>query len=296
MGITAALSHRLLQLLLPAPCLGCGEALPGGRNHLSLCLACRGQLVPLDPERCAVCGRPLAARPLPPGYRCGTCLGQPPPYDRLVSAWSYEPPLDAVLQALKFRRLAYLGGHLAEALAAALGDQISGFDLVVPVALHWRRQLARGYNQAAEIARPLGRLLGLPVRCHLVRARATPAQTGLDREGRLHNLRGAFRVRRAPGLAGRRVLLVDDVVTTGAPWPPPPPPCARPGPPPSWPWPRAAPPSPGRVDMDLAVSIYGGKIWCQENLSCTHSRSAFRVRCTERPGIWPRKRERASTA
>jgi ComF family protein len=212
------LRRELLHLLLPACCLGCGTPLPG-RAPLGLCAPCRAALVPLAAPRCAACARHLDAHAVPQGYRCRACLAHPPAYDRLLAAWSYEPPLDAVVHGLKFGRLDYLGGHLAEALAAALAGELAGAELVVPVPLHWRRRLARGYNQAERIARPLAALLGLPYRPLLRRRRLTPPQTTLDRAARLANLRGAFALRGAgavTAVAGRRVLLIDDVATTGA--------------------------------------------------------------------------------
>ena len=134
----------------------------------------------------------------------------------ILSLWRYEPPLDAVILALKFRRLDYLGRHLAHELAAALGGEFESADLVVPVPLHWTRRVARGFDQAERIAVPLAARLGLPVAGVLRRRRATGAQARLGRAARLANLAGAFRVDRAQAVAGRRVLLVDDVTTTGA--------------------------------------------------------------------------------
>ncbi len=87
---------------------------------------------------------------------------------------------------------------------------------MVPVPLHWRRQMARGYNQAERIARPLAKRLGRPLITALRRTRATPPQALLERPHRRANLRGAFRGRRSSAIRGRRVLLVDDVATTGA--------------------------------------------------------------------------------
>jgi ComF family protein len=127
--------------------------------------------------------------------------------------------LDSVVQALKFRRLDYLGRHLAVALAAELGPRLEGLapiDRVVPVPLHWRRRLSRGYNQAERIARPLAGLLSLPFDSALSRGRATPAQSRLGRVQRLANLRRAFRVPRPRTIQGLHLLLVDDVATTGA--------------------------------------------------------------------------------
>jgi ComF family protein len=207
---------RLVHALLPAPCLGCGEPLPAAGSPLGLCARCRTALAPLARQACAVCARPLAAHALPEDYRCGACRESPPAFDRLLALWSYRPPLDAVVQGLKFRRLDYLGSHLAAALAEGLGDRLAGFDRIVPVPLHWRRRLARGYNQAEKIAQPLAGLLGVPCALLLSRRRATPPQSLLGRTERLANLRRAFQVPRPQRVRGLRILLVDDVVTTGA--------------------------------------------------------------------------------
>ena len=153
---------------------------------------------------------------MPAGYRCGDCRARPPAYERLVVPWRYAPPLDAVILALKFRRLERLGGDLGAALAAAAGERLDGCDLVVPVPLHWRRRWTRGYNQAASIARPLAVRLGVPAADALVRRRATPPQTSLDRAARRRNLRAAFALPRPAVVRRRTVALVDDVVTTGA--------------------------------------------------------------------------------
>lgn len=210
------LADRLLHVLLPAPCLGCGTPLPARGSALGLCVPCRAALAPAPADACAVCARPLAACALPEDYRCGACRRRPPGFDRLLALWSYRPPLDAVVQALKFGRLDYLGRHLAAALAEGLGERLDGFDRVVPVPLHWRRHLARGYNQAERIARPLAGLLGIPCVAALSRRRATPPQSLLGRDDRLANLRRAFRVPRPARVRALRVLLVDDVATTGA--------------------------------------------------------------------------------
>jgi ComF family protein len=213
---------RLAWVLLPSSCLGCGAALPAAVSPLGLCPPCRGRLQPAaqPPQACASCSRPLDAAEPPPGYVCGGCRLDPPAFDRLLAVWLYAPPLDAVVQGLKFGRLDYLGRHLAAAIAERLeeplGERLDGDSLVVPVPLHWRRYLGRGYNQAERIARPLARGLGLPLWRGLGRARLTPPQSRLDREARRSNLDGVFRVRRPGRLVGRHVLLVDDVATTGA--------------------------------------------------------------------------------
>ncbi len=178
-------------------------------------------------------------RDLAEGFACGRCRTQPPAYERLVVAWSYAGPLEAVIGGLKYRRLDYLGAHLARGLAEPLtaiaadrpaenGDvpevgsrsTPAGWDLVVPIPLHWRRRRLRGYNQAERIARPLAAELGAPFGDLLRRSRSTRRQARLPRAERLENPVGAFALRRGAragrSVAGRRVLLVDDVVTTGA--------------------------------------------------------------------------------
>jgi len=218
---------RVAHLVVPASCAACGSALAPARPPFGLCLPCRGRLVPATAgAACPCCGAPVpepppTARPAP---RCAACRRRPPAFERLVAPWSYRPPLREVVRALKFGRLAHLGERLARPLGAELraaglaGAGPPACQAVVPVALHWRRRLARGYDQAARIAAPLAGELGLSFHPALVRVRGTPPQTGLARSARRANVRGAFRVRRSEAgrVAGRRVLLVDDVTTTGA--------------------------------------------------------------------------------
>lgn len=213
--VRSDVARWLLHLFLPAGCLSCDEPLPA-KAPLGLCAPCRARLAPVPREGCAVCAAPLEAFEPPAGWRCGACRRQPPSYDRLLALWSYREPLDAVVQGLKFGRLDYLGRHLAEALAEGLGEDLSGFDGIVPVPLHWRRRLTRGYNQAERIAHPLAVRLGLPLIPALRRSRSTPPQTSLGKERRIANLRRAFRAPNPGKIRGLRLLLVDDVATTGA--------------------------------------------------------------------------------
>lgn len=217
-GVATRRLDRLVHLLLPAPCQGCGAPLPARVAPLGLCAPCRGRLRPLGRSGCALCGAEVA----PGEARCGACRGSAAAVDRLLAAWSYAPPLDGVIAGLKFRRLDYLGRHLAAGMAEVLGEALAGFDAVAAVPLHWRRRLARGYDQAERIADPLAELLGIPFVRALRRCRATAPQSALGRGARLANPRGAFTPRRGAtsaggaGIAGRRLLLVDDVATTGA--------------------------------------------------------------------------------
>ncbi len=205
----------VVDFLLPSPCLACGRLRAGQAGALGLCGACRARLERVR-AGCRHCGRPLAARPLPPGWRCGRCREVPPPFERLICAWTYQPPLDSVLLALKFGRLDYLAADLGAALAAEVAPELPGPARVVPVPLHWLRRLVRGYDQAAQIAAAFAERLGLPYEAALVRRRRTRPQSELSRRERLVNPRGAFRARRGAKLEGVDVIVVDDVMTTGA--------------------------------------------------------------------------------
>lgn len=220
----------LLDLLWPRHCLACGarvQATDGpaatlaGAPPLGLCGACRRRLVALDPlASCRTCARPLApalsGRAL---QRCGSCLADPPPFERLTPLWRYETPLKEVVHAFKFGRLDFLGVHFARALGQALARRRGEPDwrppdLVVPVPLPWPRRLARGFNQTELIAAPLARELGRPCPRALARRFFAPRQTGQRRGGR--SRAAHFEVRHPARVAGRSILLVDDVLTTGA--------------------------------------------------------------------------------
>lgn len=218
----AGVFARLLRLLAPDSCLHCGR-LGAAADRFGLCQGCRGRLVRAPTNGCNLCGRPLAAADPPPDLRCGRCrepAGQQAAPSRVIAPWSYAPPLDSVLRAYKFRRLAYLGPALGRGLAAELGTRGSAdggpLDLVAAVPLHWRRRVERGFDQAALLATAVATAQRLPHLAALVRQRATARQSDEDRATRLRNLRAAFGVPDPAAVRGRRVLLIDDVVTTGA--------------------------------------------------------------------------------
>jgi ComF family protein len=201
-------ARAAIDLLLPPVCLGCADAGVGGR---ALCLACADEL------RWNRCACPRCALPLPaPAPLCGRCLRRPPPFVRAAAPLLYADPVDRWLGALKFRNGLPAGRLLGELLVDGLDpDWLDGVDAVLPMPLHRARLRERGYNQAVELLRPLQRRHRLPLLLDgLHRERDTPHQLGLDAATRRRNLRGAFRG--APALAGRCVLLFDDVITTGS--------------------------------------------------------------------------------
>ena len=221
------LRKTLTYLLFPAPCLACGGIDRDLERPLGLCLRCRGRLVKVRDPCCATCARPLGcidgvgdsgahSEGVHSGYRCGRCRLRRPRIERLTAHWVYQEPLDRVVLGLKFRRLRFLGEQLGAALAERLGRDPPPVDAVVPVPLHWRRQLERGYNQADEIARAVATSLTLPRLRALRRRRSTRPQMELPRDKRDANLQAAFICRSPKRIAGRAILLVDDVLTTGA--------------------------------------------------------------------------------
>jgi ComF family protein len=214
--VTSCLWAQLLSVLFPPVCLNCQRLADNDSFDLGLCDTCRSELRPLGRGGCSACGRPLGAAPLPDGFLCGDCRRRTPAIDRFLAGWTFEPPFDRVIHGLKYGRLDFLGHQLARDLHSRFDRQLEEADLVVPVPLHWRRRLSRGYNQAEEIARPLARLLDRPLRRALRRVRATPPQTRLSRRQRESNVSNAFRARGRSRLADSRVLLIDDVATTGS--------------------------------------------------------------------------------
>ena len=180
-----------------------------------LCTDCTRRFA-LPVPRCPRCALPVAGGATP----CGGCLREPPPFGRTHCIADYGFPWDRLIADCKFNgrpELAeLLAEHLANALRHAAADRP---DLIVPVPLSPARLAERGYNQAWEIARRLARGAGVPARADVLgRALHTPHQADLNRAQRMLNLRGAFTVppRQRPVVAGRRVALVDDVLTTGA--------------------------------------------------------------------------------
>ena len=190
--------------LLPQDCFLCAAP---SRDSL-LCPACSAGLPYLTAERCPVC-----ALPTPSASICGACLKQPPHFDATQAVFRYETPVDSLIQALKYaHRLAsadFLGRTLAR-LATPFRP-----DMILPVPLSRARLAERGFNQAVEIARPLATALGVPMELdHIHRHRDTTPQASLPWKERAKNIRHAFECE--IDLTGKAVLLVDDVMTTGA--------------------------------------------------------------------------------
>jgi ComF family protein len=188
-----------------------------------VCEPCLQRFAPLR-ARCAACARPTAMA-VP---RCGLCLSQASAFTRCVAGADYAPPWNRLIANFKFHQQPELAGALARLIerawlaidaSEAAGDVAGRPTLLLPIALARERLRERGYNQAWELARRLGRRLRIEADATLLqRSRDTAHQIGMTRSEREHNLRDAFWAEATQGarLAGRHVALVDDVLTTGA--------------------------------------------------------------------------------
>ncbi len=199
---------KIAQSLWPGLCFVCGAA--SGRG-LDLCGVCEASLPWFDASHaCPRCAEPLELASL-----CGRCLRHPPPFERVRATLHYGEPVDRLVQGLKFEGRLACARLLATLLARSLAP-VAPVDLLVPVPLADRRLRERGFDQAVEVGRLVARALSLPFEprgCR--RLRHTSAQVGQGAEARARNLRGAFRAGRE-WVAGRRIALLDDVMTTGA--------------------------------------------------------------------------------
>ncbi len=195
----------LLDLLFPPRCIGCR------RKGIWLCASCIDKIELIRPPICPLCGRPVSQ-----GGLCSFCRSDPPPLDGIRSIAYFEGIMRQAIHRFKYENL--------QALAIPLGEMMSDYwrrsplpaDVIVPVPLHPHRERERGFNQATLLARELGKRIDLPVVIgSLIRVRETAPQVGLSAQERRENVEGAF-LCSDERLAGRRVLLIDDVCTTGA--------------------------------------------------------------------------------
>ncbi|HKA61219.1 MAG TPA: ComF family protein [Methylomirabilota bacterium] len=209
----------LLDLVFPPFCPACDAPLSEERRG-PLCARCWEALERIGPPWCRTCGVPMAAAlratdtPL-----CGSCRLRPPVFAYARAGARYGDVAREALHALKFKGRRGLAGPLADLLVegGTAWLPMGRPDLLVPVPLHPRRQRERGFNQASLLARRIGEAWGVPVRDDvLVRVVATASQTALESQARRSNVRDAFRLRHPESVASRHVVVVDDILTTGA--------------------------------------------------------------------------------
>jgi ComF family protein len=182
-----------------------------------VCRSCLRSPEPLSAEYfCTSCRTPFQnGFPLDEEGRCALCRNGLRGFDAAYCFGAYEGTLRTLIHLFKYSAIRPLAWPLADLLADAL-PRDQRFDAIVPVPLHWRRRWQRGFNQSELLARSLGRRTGVPVLGALKRTRATPAQAGLSNTRRRQNVTLAFGCRRPERIRGKRVLLIDDVMTTGS--------------------------------------------------------------------------------
>jgi len=206
---------RTLDFIFPPQCLTCEALVPA---HGTLCLTCWQGVKFIDEPMCYCCGQPfeytIGERAL-----CGECIKELPPFARARSVFVYDEHSRALVTKLKFSDQLYLATVFGPWLAKIGAEMIGMSNLIVPVPLHYWRFVGRRYNQAALLAEALSKKTHLPVLPDaLIRKKHTPPQTGLSRRQREDNVKGAFAInpRHKDTVKGKHILLIDDVLTTGA--------------------------------------------------------------------------------
>lgn len=205
----------ILDFIYPPRCAACGDSIgtQGG-----LCALCWADLViPSDPS-CAACQRPFGPEAAGPDMVCAPCLALPPIHDGIAAGTLYTPTARKLILAFKHGGRIALAPMLARMIAARMPEPDPG-RLIVPVPLNWRRLWTRGYNQAALLGRELEKAgHGVLLVDAMIRTKATPSLGGLGAKARAKELSGAIRIhgRAASQVVGRDIILVDDVLTSGA--------------------------------------------------------------------------------
>ncbi|MBI3453756.1 MAG: ComF family protein [Rhodospirillales bacterium] len=221
--LAAALRRTIavaLDAVLPPQCLCCGAVVDASG---ALCSACWKAVEWIGTPQCAACGIPFE---FDPGFNqadeallCGACVRDPPPFARARAAFRYDDGSRALLLGFKHADRTFAAPAFGRWLARAGAELLAAADLVVPVPLHWSRLAWRRYNQAALLAHAVAQSAGRPCAPDLlIRRRRTPSQGNLGPAARQRNVRRAFRVhpRHRARTEGARILLIDDVFTTGA--------------------------------------------------------------------------------
>ena len=205
--------RALVDGVLPPRCLACGEIV--GEPD-ALCGQCWAAITFFAPPWCAACGLPFP-HPMGEGALCGACARQRASWDRARAVMRYDRHSRHLVLALKHGDRTHLARALGGWMRRAGGEILDEADLLVPVPLHWTRLFARRYNQAGLLAHAIHAAGGPPVAPDwLIRRRRTPSQGRLGALARARNVRGAFALRPGRSVRGKRLVIIDDVLTTGA--------------------------------------------------------------------------------
>jgi ComF family protein len=213
-GMRAAL-RLALDFALPSLCPSCREPLS---ESAGLCAACWSKLSLIEPPYCTRLGIPFVYDP-GPGLLSMEAIANPPAYDRARAAVRYDDVARTLVQSFKYGDRLDLAPMMGRWMARAGRELLTDADVLIPVPLHWRRQWSRRFNQSAVLAGAISGLCDVPVlHAGLKRMRATPQQVGRSKTERADNVQGAFSVpaEHKADIAGRRAVLIDDVLTSGA--------------------------------------------------------------------------------
>ena len=219
-GWLAEASDAIVGVFFPAECRICDMLLTRA-IRVPICEKCLASFEAPPEKKCGLCGQPLAGMTTEEAepFVCRPCQQKTYAFDRARSFGIYDGPLVRAILLLKWERIEPLGSWFAQRLAEIVkreGEPLAG-DVVVPVPLHRDRERERGYNHAGLISKPLARKLNLPHKTMLLmRTRPRPNKQVLSLEERWESVRGAFATRPGSQVDNKRVLLVDDVMTTGA--------------------------------------------------------------------------------
>jgi ComF family protein len=209
------LFQAAVSLLYPATCTICRKQVRTGKY---LCDECETKIVRIVPPFCETCSEPFNGS-IDTLFTCANCAHRTIHFDAAVAVYRGRGVVRDVIHEFKYNRQIHLRHLVASWLRAALDDQrlrSCHFDIILPVPLHPARQRERGFNQATLLAELLSKQTSIPCRALLKRVRYTTTQTALDRSERMENLHNAFRLRKNADVRGLRVLLIDDVLTTGS--------------------------------------------------------------------------------
>ena len=210
------LAARFFNLIFPDDCRLCEQPLTNV-SRVPVCPACLALPKPLQAEFfCRACRTPFADdSPLDEHDLCTVCREGLANFDTAYSFGSYEASLQQLVHLFKYAKVESLAHPLSRFLLQALPLD-ANFDLVMAMPMHWRKRWQRGFNQAELLAHPVARRYGMPLAKALRRTRYTKSQAGLSETERRANLRGSFKVDHPERIAGKRILLIDDVFTTGS--------------------------------------------------------------------------------
>lgn len=212
-ALARRLGRAVVDGVLPPRCLNCGATV--GEVD-ALCGPCWAGMTFFAPPWCAVCGLPFP-HPMGDGAICGDCARRTPNWDRARSVLRYDKHSRRLVLMLKHGDHTHLAGAFGQWMRRAGAEVLADADLLVPVPLHWSRLFARRFNQSALLAQAIRAAGGPPVAADwLVRRRRTPSQGTMGPLARARNVRGAFTLRSDRSVNGKRVVLIDDVLTTGA--------------------------------------------------------------------------------